>query len=68
MSDQDTPEAGERCKVKTDEGERIAIWTGHMWAAEDGSEIIESAKIESWKEAPSPEELTIKNYDEGDAD
>ncbi len=66
MADRDTPEAGERCKVKTDEGERIAIWTGHMWAAEDGSEIIEGSKIESWKEAPSEGELKIIRQDESD--
>lgn len=66
MSDQDTPEAGTRCKAKTGKGEEIAIWTGHMWATEDGDRIIEAEEIESWEEAPSEGELTIKNYDEGD--
>jgi len=66
MADQDTPEAGERCKVKTGKGEEIAIWTGHMWASEDGSRIIESSEIQSWKEAPSEGELTIRKQDEGD--
>lgn len=32
MSETKTPEAGERCRVKTGAGEEIAIWTGFMWA------------------------------------
>ncbi|MFP4074451.1 MAG: hypothetical protein ACLFVZ_10475 [Actinomycetota bacterium] len=59
MADKETPEAGERCRVKTSKGEEIAIWTGHMWASEDGSRIIEGSEIESWEEAPSEGELKI---------
>ena len=66
MSDQDTPEAGERCKVKTGKGEEIAIWTGHMWASEDGSRILDEGEIESWEEAPSEGELKIIKQDEDD--
>lgn len=68
MSDKDTPEAGERCKVKTGKGEEIAIWTGHMWASEDGSRIIEGSEIKSWKEAPSEGELKIIRQDEAEGD
>lgn len=57
MSD-DTPEAGERCKVTTDDGEEIAVWTGHVWASEDGSRIIETVK--SWKEEPTPGDLEVQ--------
>ena len=56
MSD-DTPEAGERCKVATDDGEAIAIWTGHVWASEDGSKIFES--VSSWTEEPTEGELGV---------
>jgi hypothetical protein len=66
MADQDTPEAGERCKVRTGKGEEIAIWTGFMWATEDGSRILEGSEIESWEEAPHEGELTIRKQDEGD--
>jgi hypothetical protein len=66
MPEKGTPEAGERCKVKTAKGEEIAIWTGFMWACEDGSRIIEGSEIESWEEAPSEGELTIRKQDEGD--
>lgn len=59
MTEQDTPEAGTRCKVKTGEGEELAVWTGHMWASEDGSQIIDTSQIESWEEAPSEGELEI---------
>lgn len=59
MADKDTPEAGQRCKVKTGESEEIAVWTGHMWASEDGSRIIEGEEIESWEEAPHEGELKI---------
>ena len=47
-----TPEAGSRCKVKTSGGEEIAVYTGHMWAAEDGSRILDPGEIESWEEEP----------------
>ncbi len=66
MADENTPEAGERCKVKTGAGEEIAVWTGHMWASEDGSRILGSSEIESWEEAPSEGELTITKQDEGE--
>jgi len=66
MSEQDTPEAGERCTVKCGGKEEIAIWTGFMWASEDGSRIIEGSDIESWTEAPSPGELKVIYPDEGD--
>ena len=66
MADQDTPEAGERCRVKTSKGEEIAIWTGHMWASEDGSRILDGSAIESWEEAPSEGELTITKQEEGE--
>lgn len=59
MTEQDTPEAGTRCKVKTGEGDELAVWTGHMWATEDGSRILEGAEIESWEEAPSEGELEV---------
>jgi len=65
MSDKGTPEAGERCKVKTGAGEEIAIWTGHMWASEDGSRIIEGSDIQSWKEAPCETPLEIIRPAEG---
>ena len=64
MSDKDTPEAGERCKVKTGKGEEVAIWTGHMWATEAGSRIIAAEEIQSWEEAPSEGELKIIKQDE----
>ena len=51
------PEPGTRAKVQTDEGEEIAVHTGHMWASEDGSRIIDN--VESWEEAPSESELTV---------
>ena len=54
----DTPEAGARCKVQTDDGEEIAVYTGHMYASEDGSRIIENVK--SWEEAPSEGLLRIR--------
>lgn len=66
MADKDTPEAGERCRIKTAKGEEIAIWTGFMWASEDGSRIIEASDIQSWKESPSEGELTIRKQDEND--
>lgn len=62
--DKSTPDAGQRCRVKADKGEEIAVWTGHMWASEDGSRIIESEAIESWEEAPHEDELTITRPDE----
>lgn len=66
MSDEKTPEAGERCKVTTGQGEEIAVWTGHMWASEDGSRIIDAADIQSWTESPSETPLEIIRPAEGD--
>jgi len=66
MSEKQTPEAGERCKVTCGGKEEIAIWTGHMWASEDGSRIIEGSDIESWKEAPCETPLEIIRPAEGD--
>lgn len=59
MAEQDTPEAGTRCKIKSSQGDEIAVWTGHMWASEDGSRIIDEGEIESWEEAPHEGELEI---------
>lgn len=53
----DTPEPGTRVKVQTDDGEEIAVYTGHMYGSEDGSRIIEN--VQSWEEAPSEGELAI---------
>ena len=64
MSEKDTPEAGERCKVKCGGKEEVAIWTGFMWASEDGSRIIDGDDIESWVEAPSEGELKVIYPDE----
>ncbi len=47
-----TPEAGSRCKVKTSDGEEIAVYTGFMWATEDGSRILDPEDVESWEEEP----------------
>lgn len=59
MSD-DTPEAGIKAKVQTDDGEETAVHTGHMWATEDGSKIIENVK--SWEEIPADDsDLEIKD-------
>lgn len=66
MAEKDTPEAGERCRVKTGKGEEIAVWTGHMWASEDGSRILEGSEIESWEEAPQKGELKIIQQDESE--
>jgi hypothetical protein len=63
MADQKTPEAGERCTDKTTEGEQTAIWTGHVWASEDGSRLIDSDPIESWQEAPTGGDLEVKMPD-----
>lgn len=63
MAEQGTPEAGERCKVRTAEGEQTAIWTGHVWASEDGSRLIEVDAIESWQEAPAGGDLEVKMPD-----
>ena len=57
MSD-DTPEPGTKAKVQTDDGEETAVHTGHMWASEDGSRIIENVK--SWEEIPAEGDLEIK--------
>ncbi len=62
--DTNTPEPGQRCRVTADQGEEIAVWTGHMWASEDGSRIIESETIESWEEAPHEGDLQIIRQDE----
>lgn len=51
-----TPEAGSRCKVKTSEGEEIAVYTGFMWATEDGGRILDSGEIDSWEEEPLGDE------------
>ena len=56
MSDE-TPEPGIRCKVKTSDGEEIGVWTGHMWASEDGSRLLDG--IESWEPAPHEDELRV---------
>lgn len=64
MAEKDTPEAGMRCRVQLDEGEEIAVWTGHMWATADGSRIIEGSEIESWEKAPHEGELEIRRQDE----
>ena len=53
----DTPEPGTRVNVQTDDGEEIAVYTGHMYGSEDGSKIIENVK--SWEEAPNEGELEI---------
>lgn len=63
MAEQETPEAGERCQVKTASGEETAIWTGHVWASEDGSRLIEAEAIESWQEAPLGGDLVVKMPD-----
>lgn len=63
MAEHKTPEAGERCKVATAGGEQIAIWTGHMWASEDGSRLLDSEQIESWQEAPAGGDLEVKMPD-----
>lgn len=50
------PGAGTRCKAKISEREEILVYTGYMWAAEDGGRILEEGKVESWEEAPRDEE------------
>lgn len=67
MSEQDTPESGTRCKVTCGGKEEVAVWTGHMWAAEDGSRIIDGPEVQSWTEAPSEGELKVIRQDEEDA-
>lgn len=66
MADQETPEAGTRCRVELSDGKQLAVWTGHMWATDDGSRILESSEIQSWKEAPHEGELEIRKQDETD--
>ena len=58
----DTPEPGTRAKVETDDGSEIAIHTGHAWASEDGSRLIENVK--SWEEQPTEGELAISELPE----
>ncbi len=64
MTDKETPEAGTRCRVELNEGQELAVWTGHMWATEDGSRILEGAEIKSWEKAPHEGELEIRKEDE----
>ncbi len=59
MSDEKNPEAGQRCKVATGGGEEVAVWTGFMWASEDGSRLIDEADIKSWEAAPAEGELKV---------
>ena len=54
---EDTPEAGTRVTVETDEGSEVAVYTGHTFASEDGSRLIEGVK--SWQEAPLEDELKV---------
>ncbi len=58
MSD-DTPEPGTKAKVQTDDGEETAVHTGHMWASEDGSRIIENVK--AWEEIQGEAALEVKD-------
>ena len=53
----DHPEPGTRVKVQTDDGEEVAVYTGHSYGSEDGSRIIENVK--SWEEAPQEGALEI---------
>ncbi len=66
MSKTDQPEPGERCKVQLSDGETIAVWTGHMWAADNGQRILSEAEIQSWEVAPSEGELKVIRPDEDD--
>lgn len=63
MAGQGTPEPGGKCRVQTDEGEQTAIWTGHVWASEDGSSLIDADKIESWEEEAPVKEMEVKMPD-----
>lgn len=57
---EDTPEPGTKAKVLTDDGEEIAVHTGHMWASEDGGRILEN--VRAWKEIPADDsDLEIKD-------
>ncbi|MCH9649025.1 MAG: hypothetical protein K0U98_12370 [Deltaproteobacteria bacterium] len=64
MSDTDKPEAGERCKVQTSDGETEAIWTGHCWAVDNGSKILDETGVQSWEAAPLQDELKITRPEE----
>lgn len=63
MADKDNPEAGERCTVKTADGEETAVWTGHVWAADDGSRLIDAEAIQSWEAAPIGGDLEVRMPD-----